>query len=1062
MLKIHKKKRLALSVFVAAVLILPAVTFAVNKIMVPKDTFALTYTRPEGHAIVDPNFYDCVVNKFVTIYKYADEEIPATGITDEQLGRIEQLTCDNINITSAAGLEKMTGLWQLDLSRNQLESIDLSRNTLMYQLELSRNQLSSVDVSNSPDLFELYLYDNDLSSVDVSHNTKLARLDIFDNNITFVDISANKTRLKTLMSDDILIYTGVMPTKVSSGYAYDLSGLQYLKNGSHGPESSVTFSISDTAYYSYDGANRILTVSDPINAGGYVQIDGSVEKFSYKMKLPNILDFDVNSGVGSFDTLICYSTTGAASCNVTLPNTAPTKDDYYFLGWGTSASATTAAYQPGAEITLNASQTLYAIWAPVYTLSYDGNEGEGAPAAQFCHPNSTSGSCSITVSAVEPTRDDYYFSGWADNATVSTATYHGGDSISLSADKTIYAVWASINTYTLSYNGNGGGVAPGSDSCNANNLTNTCNVTVSSAELTRDGYDFLGWATSADATTATYHGGDEITLGADQTLYAIWAPIWTLSYSGNGGDGVPGGESCHTNATNGTCTVSVTNAALTRDGYYFLGWATSASATTAAYHGGNEITLSAHQALYAIWAPIRTLSYDGNGGSGAPAAQSCHASNTTSGCNVTISSAALTRDGYYFLGWGNSAGATSAAYQGGGSITLSADKTLYAIWAPIRTLSYSGNGGSGAPAAQSCHADDTMSGCNVTISSAELTRDGYYFLGWADSATATSAAYHGGDPITLSDNKTIYAVWSLINVYTLNYDSNGGSMVPGGESCNADITTNNCNVTVTAAELTRDGYFFLGWGDSASATTAAYQGGNSITLSADKTLYAIWAPVYNLSYDGNEGEGAPVAQSCHAGNTTSGCNLTISLDELTRDGYFFLGWADEADATEAIYQGGDEITLSGSQILYAIWAPVYTLSYDSNEGEGAPVAQSCHANDTTSGCSVTINTIDPTRENYKFLGWADEADATTAVYQGGDAISLSADKTIYAVWGEIDDEEEPGGDESGNDNTDEEDLPVPNTGAGTVANSGAMLTMTMAPVIIAVVYRIIRRHSHKN
>ena len=44
---------------------------------------------------------------------------------------------------------------------------------------------------------------------------------------------------------------------------------------------------------------------------------------------------------------------------------------------------------------------------------------------------------------------------------------------------------------------------------------------------------------------------------------------------------------------------------------------------------------------------------------------------------------------------------------------------------------------------------------------------------------------------------------------------------------------------------------------------------------------------------------------------------------------------------------------------------------------------------------------DPKRENFKFLGWADESTATTAQYQAGNPIELTREnptKTIYAVW----------------------------------------------------------------
>lgn len=51
---------------------------------------------------------------------------------------------------------------------------------------------------------------------------------------------------------------------------------------------------------------------------------------------------------------------------LTLSSTIPTRTNYNFKGWGTSASATTVSYAPGASYTSNAALTLYAIWELAY------------------------------------------------------------------------------------------------------------------------------------------------------------------------------------------------------------------------------------------------------------------------------------------------------------------------------------------------------------------------------------------------------------------------------------------------------------------------------------------------------------------------------------------------------------------------------------------------------------------------------------------------------------------------------------------------------------------------
>lgn len=70
-----------------------------------------------------------------------------------------------------------------------------------------------------------------------------------------------------------------------------------------------------------------------------------------------------------------------------------------------------------------------------------------------------------------------------------------------------------------------------------------------------------------------------------------------------------------------------------------------------------------------------TISYNANGGSGAPGSQTKKHDIT-----LTLSSTIPTRTKYTFLGWSTSSTATSATYTAGGSYTTNADATLYAVW----------------------------------------------------------------------------------------------------------------------------------------------------------------------------------------------------------------------------------------------------------------------------------------------------------------------------------------------------------------------------------------------
>lgn len=158
----------------------------------------------------------------------------------------------------------------------------------------------------------------------------------------------------------------------------------------------------------------------------------------------------------------------------------------------------------------------------------------------------------------------------------------------------------------------------------------------------------------------------------------------------------------------------------------------------------------------AVARPTYTVSYNANGGSGAPSNQT-----KQHDISLTLSSVKPIRDGYEFAGWGTSATDTGVKYSAGGQYTGNANITLYAIWTNVAkmTLAYNANGGSGAPSSQT-HLINTVS----KISGVKPTRDKYVFLGWSTSNTATKATYitdgqYTNNSFTDGATVTLYAVW---------------------------------------------------------------------------------------------------------------------------------------------------------------------------------------------------------------------------------------------------------------------------------------------------------------
>lgn len=93
------------------------------------------------------------------------------------------------NISDMTGIEYFVNLDTLILTRNKLESINVSQNTKLKNLSLGFNNLTSIDISNNTQLLSFRAGDNELTNIDVSSNTALEKLSLSDNLLTVLNVS---------------------------------------------------------------------------------------------------------------------------------------------------------------------------------------------------------------------------------------------------------------------------------------------------------------------------------------------------------------------------------------------------------------------------------------------------------------------------------------------------------------------------------------------------------------------------------------------------------------------------------------------------------------------------------------------------------------------------------------------------------------------------------------------------------------------------------------------------------------------------------------------------------
>ncbi len=169
---------------------------------------------------------------------------------------------------------------------------------------------------------------------------------------------------------------------------------------------------------------------------------------------------------------------------------------------------------------------------------------------------------------------------------------------------------------------------------------------------------------------SSYDDNGNVVRATQTVSIKIDAQTFAVTYSANGGSGAP---SSQTKTYGTTLTLSTTKP--TRAGYAFWHWNTSSTNGGTTYNSGASYTGNATLALYAIWNPI--FSYDANGGTGAPSAQT-----KTYGSALTLSSTVPTRAGYTFASWNTSKNGTGTSYAAGGTVAASTNTTatLYAQW----------------------------------------------------------------------------------------------------------------------------------------------------------------------------------------------------------------------------------------------------------------------------------------------------------------------------------------------------------------------------------------------
>ena len=545
------------------------------------------------------------------------------------------------------------------------------------------------------------------------------------------------------------------------------------------------------------------------------------------------------------------------------------------------------------------------IWyrAKDITITYDANGGTYADGSTL-KTEATYWNTQLVGPGEDPSKPGFDFLGWNLNKTATTAA----TLTRRSADTTYYAVYKA-RTYPAVFKVNGGAWADGTVEDKTSEFEFGKNVTAPATPV-KNGYTFLGWAATPDATAAEALGTMDNENG--KTYYAVYKLTdYTVTYKVDG-------VQLYVDTYNLGNTVAL-RPAESKTGYYFDGWFYNGSIVT-------ELTMPAENIVLegSLKPNTYEVIFNANGGYFNGDLQANTSSVATKFDAAIVAPAQPSRNGYEFIGWAVAPDSTDKVTNFG-NLTTTETVTYYAIW-NATTAEYTINiyymDATGAYPA-TADKTETLSGL-VGTTSPEYDPTGNLKTGFTfDAANSVLSG------VIDADNPLVLTVKYARNQWTYSKNIDGVKTEIGKFFYEADITA--------PADPDKAGYNFTGWSDMPA---------DGKMPNRDLEITATWtAKTYTVTWDVDG-----VTQTTIA---TYGLEIHAPVDP-SKTGYTFAGW--EGYTAGMLMPDDENLTFA------ATWTKnSYTITYRTYNG--------VYTTQTVLYDDAIVLPEEPTREGYTFTGW---------------------------------------------------------------------------------------------
>jgi uncharacterized repeat protein (TIGR02543 family) len=312
-------------------------------------------------------------------------------------------------------------------------------------------------------------------------------------------------------------------------------------------------------------------------------------------------------------------------------------------------------------------------------------------------------------------------------------------------------------------------------------------------------------------------------------------------------------------------------------GYTFNDWSSLPLGGSSGlnYFDGETYDFSTSMDLYAQWTPkVYTLTYIPTGG-------------VVSSPSVyfTVGSTPLvlltpTQTGYIFQGWNTVADGSGISYPAGSTYTPAANISLYAQWSVVSsgTTTFISNGATGT-------ISPIIGGIGTSITlpgGTSLSDPGYFFSGWNTSASGGGTNYAVGSSFVVTSSITLYAQWSLLPTFTINFSPNGGV----GSVAALNGTSGTTFQLPGGTGLSFVGHTFSNWNSKSDGSGTVFNVNDPLQLNSSMTLYAHWDALLT-SKSSNVLIGAVGSFATNSATLTPNLKTQVlRLAVLTKSGHF--------------------------------------------------------------------------------------------------------------------------------------------------------------------------------